>query len=188
MYEKSLIGMLYQTVMDARAGSQEAAEYLMNRFSPLLYGYAKKLYKEDAFEDIQCDFWEVIMQAPLENLRASEDCVLIRYFERAVQSKFIKRLKKVIDEKNTLSYADLMDQDKYKIECDTAVWDDHSRGFFHSIKGLLNEKEYNVICALYYNEWSVPELAQELGVSRQNINQIKNRALKKLRSALANDT
>ena len=38
LYEKSLIGMLYQTVMDARAGSQEAAEYLLNRFSPLLYG------------------------------------------------------------------------------------------------------------------------------------------------------
>lgn len=61
--------MLYQTVMDARSGSQEAAEYLVGQFSPLLHSYAKKLHREDAFEDIRCDFWEIIMQAPLDKLR-----------------------------------------------------------------------------------------------------------------------
>ncbi|RKJ82610.1 sigma-70 family RNA polymerase sigma factor [Butyricicoccus sp. 1XD8-22] len=180
--------MLYQTVMDARSGSQEAAEYLVGQFSPLLHSYAKKLHREDAFEDIRCDFWEIIMQAPLDKLRTSDDYTLLSYFAKAIRSRFIKRLDKQLNEKGTLSYSDLLDQEKYKIECATAVWDDYSHGLFQSIKGILNEKEYEVIYALYYHNISVPDLAEKLSVSRQNINQIKNRALKKLNTAFTSDT
>lgn len=180
--------MLYQMVMDARSGSRTAAEYLLDRFSPLLNRYATKLHREDAFEDIRCDFWDIIMRAPLEKLRTSDDYILLSYFEKAVRSRFIKHLEKLLNEKNTLSYADLMEQEKYRIEYETAVCDDYSYGLFQSIKGLLNDKEYEVICLLYYNNIPTQELAQKLGVSRQNINQIKNRALKKLNAAFSSDT
>lgn len=179
--------MLFQTISAARSGSETAANELITQFSPLLHRYARDLHTEDAYEDMRCDFWEIITSMPLDRMKDTSDFALLGYFKKAVRTRFIKRLNRITAAKGTLPYSDLMDSEKYKLECRTARWDDYSRGFFHNIRHLLNEKEFSVIVSLYYDDISVPELADSMGVSRQNINQIKNRALAKLRRMLASD-
>lgn len=51
------------------------------------------------------------------------------------------------------------------------------------MKTLLTDNEYNILVALYFEQWSVTEIAQRLQKSRQAINQAKNHALDKLRHA-----
>ncbi len=51
----------------------------------------------------------------------------------------------------------------------------------------LTEKERQVLILVYYWGYRSVEIAERFSTSKQNINQIKQRALKKLRTRLAED-
>ncbi len=50
------------------------------------------------------------------------------------------------------------------------------------LKLYLSQSEYDVIFNHYYLGMSISQIAKEKWISRQAVNQIKNRALKKLRT------
>lgn len=54
--EKSLL----EKVKEAQNGDDTAMEFLVEEFTPLIKKYSKLLNREDAFEDIRCDFIIII--------------------------------------------------------------------------------------------------------------------------------
>ena len=58
----------------------------------------------------------------------------------------------------------------------------YRRLLIYDLKRTLTAKEFSVIYALIFKELSVAEIAEKQGISRQAVNQMKNSAIKKLRS------
>lgn len=52
--------MIYNLLIKAQQGNQEAMLELINRFQPLLKKYARKLRYDDAYEDCQLFYIELI--------------------------------------------------------------------------------------------------------------------------------
>lgn len=48
----------------------------------------------------------------------------------------------------------------------------------------LSEREKTILQLFFVDEYSIEEIAQQLSISRQAVNQAKNRALNKIRKAL----
>lgn len=52
------------------------------------------------------------------------------------------------------------------------------------MKKILTVREFYIIKRIYYDMYSVAEIARILGVSRQAVNQMKNRAHEKIKHVL----
>lgn len=176
--------MLIETIRKAKDGDEAEMMQLIAKFSPAMKKYAYKLREDDALEELQYYFVKLIYTFPLRQFEEAEEYVLIDYIAKSVFSFYVKRLKKHIKNSRIQLLADLPEEQVYAIECRTATYDDYSTALLGDVKRLLNAKEYEVIYALYYRDLSVIELSKEMHVSRQNINQIKNRALRKLKAGM----
>ena len=54
---------------------------------------------------------------------------------------------------------------------------------FFPTNSKLSEHEQTILRLFFVDDYSIEEIAQQLGVSRQAVNQAKNRALGKIRKA-----
>lgn len=79
---------------------------------------------------------------------------------------------------NFLLYSDLNENELYYIESMSStsdVYDDVELSF---MENLLTKQELAVIKMLYFSGYTVTEIGNIYGTSRQAVNQMKNRALK----------
>ena len=88
----------------------------------------------------------------------------------------VKRLR------NILLYSDLNDNELYYIEAISATNDLYQEYELSLIKKILTKQELKAISMIYFTGYTVTEIANFEGTSRQAVNQMKNRALKKLRN------
>ncbi len=63
----------------------------------------------------------------------------------------------------------------------TSTTNDYSLLFFSDVQKVLSAREYQVILLLFRDGYTVAETAKLIGRSRQAVNHIKNRTLKKLK-------
>lgn len=173
--------MLYQLIVRVQDGDSNAALELVQKFTPLLRKYAYKLYVEDAYENLQCDFLGLLYSIDLNKFSDPNDMVLCEYISKSVYSYYVQHLKEYIKSKNVLNTSALNDTQIYEIEGKLATTEDESNILIDDLKKLLTEKEFIVIYHIYYMEATGVELAKTLETSRQNVNQIKKHALVKLR-------
>ena len=78
------------------------------------------------------------------------------------------------------TYNDLDDAELYYIEVKSSTYDTYSNLDFELLQKSLTKPEFTVIRMIYYIGYTVAETATYCGVSRQAVNQMRNRALKKL--------
>lgn len=177
--------MLIDLIRSAQEGNQDEMLLLIGKFSGLLKKYGRKLRCEDAENDLTADFIELIKTYQFEKLNNSSDGAIVNFLARSVYRFYLKRLQVLMEKTpGEVSIEDLTPAQKDRLSAQIAVENETSISFLIP-ESQLTQKEIYVLTAVYEKGYSVSKLAEILQVSRQNVNQIKKRAEKKLREKLS---
>ena len=175
---------LYSVIQNAQRGSKESMSYLLEKFSPLIkkLSYQTSLIgqidQEDALAELQLELILLIQSIRLDGLVNISDGALVNYIARS-----IKRVKLTGSSSTheTVGLEDLSPAEIRKTQYKHSTLDTHDRLLLLDLKKCLTSKEFMVIKGIFFEEQSVKEIAIKLGVTRQSVNQIKLRALRKLK-------
>lgn len=157
--------------------SNEAISELILKFNPLLRKYAHLLEGgEDSYSDMVLFFLELIPKIDCEKMQIAGDGALVRYIEKAVRNHYILLSKRTCR------------QSDHEIElsdplCHKLLKEDSD----YSILSLLDELspfEKMVVEKIVLQGYSAAVIAREQDCTRQHINQVKKRALEKLKNAI----
>ena len=173
--------MLCELVNKAQIGDENAMIELITRFDPLLKKYASKLNYEDAYEDALLFFIELIKRLRLDTLK---DGVIVTYINVSIVNYYNKKIKKIIGLKKEILISDLTQEQMYCVEVKTAKEDKRDILKELKVSYFLNENEYQVIRLIYIEGYTSAEIDRMANKSRQAVNQIKIRALKKIKNIL----
>ena len=91
-----------------------------------------------------------------------------------------KRVRQIIRCEKEVALSDLTEEQKYYVEARAAKLNQTDFFFVLGIKSLLSEKEYQIIYQIYEEGYTAAEIARISQQSRQSVNQLKQRALKKI--------
>lgn len=172
--------MLYDQIALAQNGDEFVMLALIEQFMPLITRYAKLLNTEDAFEEMRLVFIELIMELRLDKLRSHSDGVLVAYITKTIRTKYIAKNKRRELEDNIVSWDDLDESLRKKLEPSDSLFSGEE-DFVKAIPlGVLNEREMDIISMIYLYGYTAAEIARTKNITRQAVNQIKLRALKKL--------
>ena len=177
--------MLMEQIVRAQQGCSEEMEALIEKFEPILKKYSRKLFWEDALNDMTLAFIELVYALPLDKLRSTEDGALVNYIAAAVRNTYNAFLKQYFSRPQAVASLDDATEAQ-KLET-IAYEDKREEQQFLDLLDLcpnLTEKERQVLLLVYYWGYRSVEIAERFSTSKQNINQIKQRALKKLRERL----
>lgn len=146
--------------------------------------HAYWLHTEDAYEELQCGLLEALKSLRLDRLSSVSQGVMVRYIQKIIRSQYIRLSKQRNKIGSEILLDDLNTRDtlQYIQRCSNA--DDYSHLLFSDARKILTSTEYRVIWLLYHENRSAAEAARALGKTRQAVNQVKQRALKKLRQRL----
>ncbi len=178
--------MTIDIIVKLQGGDDDATLLLIEKFNPLLKKYAYKLSYDDAYNDLLLNFIELLHNMQIENIHnKSEEGSVVSYICTSVHSSYVKRLIEVKRLRNLLLYSDLNNNELYYVESISATNDVYQEYELSFIKKILTKQELIVISMIYFTGYTVTEIASFSGTSRQAVNQMKNRALKKLRNAFS---
>lgn len=162
-------------IINAQKNHEENLVMLINDFAPLLKKYAAKMNDEDAFADLRLEFIEIILGIDTEKFSNYVEPQILSYIKTSVHNAYIKLSKKKCDyENNTFPVEDVRD------ELEKSHYDEYENIFLEDIKKYLTENEFDVIYKHFFCGFTVSDIALIKKVSRQAVNQVKTRAIKKL--------
>lgn len=177
--------MLKEKVQRAQQGNQQDMLELLEQFQPLLNKYSRKLMYEDALNDLNLKFIEIIHAINLTKLQNDNDGVFVKYIVISVRNAYIALLGEFYAQKGVVSWEDLTETEKHKLAVDEKSRDTERQRFIDLLDSSQNltDKERQTLTLIYYYEYSAADIAKIFSTTRQNINQIKLRALEKIRKA-----
>lgn len=161
--------------------NDDACLTLVDTFDKLLKKYARLLNYEDAYEELRLFFLELIFHIKEKGICTDNDGYIVSYISKSVKNQYIALSKK--QKLGAVStFSDLSEEQFIYVEQLIATKDrtDISEYFPHKVP--LTAREILILRQIFEDEFSVDEVAQKLGVSRQAINQAKRRALTKIRN------
>lgn len=164
-------------------GDPDSALILVRVFTPLLKKYAYMLRTEDAYEDLQCYLLETLKGISIKKLNNSTNGAIINYVQQAIYHKYISISKAARMERSVIHIEDLSVSDALQYDTRFSIADDCSCLLLADMRNILSEKEYQVISLYYFKRHSIAKIAKQMEVSRQAVNQTKNKALRKLEKA-----
>lgn len=176
--------MLCKLVEKAQEGNEQVMMELICKFSFLLKKYAKKLNYEDAYEDSVLFFIELIKSFKLDKLSSQKDEVIVSYINTSIKNFYNKKVRGVVEAKKEIVLSDLSEEQAYYAEVQTAKEDVEDIFISFGMKNILNESEYRVIYLIYSEGYTTAEIARASNKSRQAVNQLKQRALIKIKNTL----
>lgn len=180
--------ILYDQVRAYQTGNNEIALEFLEIFASLLKKYARLLHTEDALEELQYHLLDVLKTMDLLQLSSQSDGVMVRYVQNIVYNRYIFLSKSYRKNRANISLEDLNPYDAFQYMMHTSSTNDYSLLFFSDVRKILSDREYQVIVLLFRYGFTVAEIAKRIGKSRQAVNQIKNRALKKLKQKLVDNS
>lgn len=160
-------------------GDMSVFPAIFAEFEKLLHFFASRLIDEDGFQELSVFFVELLYKIDVSQFKKnSEDC-LSRYIAVCIRNKYISLSKRndLEKSKNTAFFEGYLEKDRLFNE-DLALT--------QALKELLYTlppKQKRVILYKYIYNFSNKEIARHLSISPQAVNQIKNRALEKLRES-----
>ena len=176
--------MTAELIFRSQGGDKVATEKLIEKFHPLLKKYAFRLYYDDAYDDLLVDFVEFLHNMRLNRIHNRSEGGLVSYISKSIQSSYIKRLAAFKKLQHFIPNSNFEEDELYSLEATSAVNDTYFEYEFPGIERMLTKSETDVIKMIYLMGYPVCETAQKLGTSRQAVNQMKNWALKKLKTQL----
>lgn len=165
-----------------RIPDENATLELLSLFDNLLRKYAHLLGYEDAYEDLQLFFLELLHTMKEKEICSKNDGYIVKYIVKSVKNKYIA-MSKSLKELKAMSYADISDEQMIYVEQLAAKEDRSDISIYYPSNGKLTAREKLILELFFTREYSIEEVSNYLGISRQATNQAKNRALKKIRSA-----
>jgi RNA polymerase sigma factor (sigma-70 family) len=173
--------MIVDEVYKIQSGDNTAILKLIEKFKPILKKYAHSLSYEDAYDDLLVDFIELLNTLKVDKMQNKNDGGMVAYLTTSIHNSYIKKLIKVKQLRNFTTYSELSENELYYIDSLTATKDTYVNADYDLLRKLLTNQEFNIIKMLYYDGYTVTETALAIGITRQAVNQMKNRALKKLK-------
>lgn len=184
LIKKGGIYILKDLIRDAQNNNKAAMLELINKFFPLLKKYANKLNYEDAYADMLLFYIELIMNLDLNKLTNKSEGAIVTYISISVKNYHSKKVSKLVEAKKEINFCRLDDKQRYYVETKLATQDDDNIFKELGMINLLSENECQIIYLIYFAGFTVAEIAQKTKKSRQAVNQLKMRALRKLRDSL----
>lgn len=165
---------LYNLVFYARNNDVVSTELLIETFNPQLKKYARLLNGEDTYQSLTVFLLELLHKIPLEKDCFRNDKILFSYISKSLKNKYIK----LSVHHNRILASEI------EIAPDFKLTDPHSfertLDLFDLFKNL-NSYEAGVLLLIYFSGYTTREVADSMQITRQAVNQIKKRALKKLK-------
>lgn len=177
--------MLRQKVLLAQSGDQDSMQDLIDQFTPLLKHYSRILYVEDSFNELVLSFIEIVYAIPLKSLKNNNDGVIVKYIATSLKNVYVAYVRKNTKEISpVVSWEEMTESQRSKAlspidDIDKVRFDD-----LLSVCPTLTVKEKEILTLVYLYGYSSVEIANKFSSSKQNINQIKRRALQKMKSAM----
>lgn len=175
--------MLSEKILEAQRGNQNCMLDLIRSFEHLMRKYAYQLHYEDAFSDLVISFIEVIYIIKIEDFAKKGDGALVNYITESIKHTFFKLSKRanIISSKEQC-ISDLTESQQFYMENAPAPEESHLSQFKLMLSGShLTKTEEDVIIRFFFWGDSIGEIAKRMKISRQSVNQTKNRAIKKLK-------
>lgn len=163
---------LFQKMIKAQDDSGAMLE-LINQFTPLIrkYSFLLLLDFDDAISELTAEFIRIIKDFPGKQ-EFSSDMFVLSYINKAVRHAYIAISKKQAH--FNLLYSSEYTHFEQGYEPQNILW-------LEDLLSVLTKNQKKVIILKYLYDYSDIEIAQNLNVSRQAVNQIKNRAFQKLK-------
>ncbi len=148
---------------------------IFSEFESLLHYYAAKGKAEDMFQELSVFLVELLYKINLSKFEKDYTDSLKRYIAVSIGNKY-----------TAFSKADnLLKRNNMLYESLISVSDDFSqRQFLNDALNILTQKQRKIMLCKYIYNYSDVEIANELGISRQAVNRIKNRAVESMREYL----
>ena len=156
---------------------------LLSRFEKLLHKYANILGYEDAYQDLQLFFLSLVLKLKSNSVLSEGDGAITGYITISIKHHFYMLSKNQRRQRETL-YSDLSEDQLSIIDKLCSMYDEVDISEYFPTTYCLSEKEKIVIREIFVEGNSVQNVADHYHVSRQAVNQLKLRAIKKIRSAL----
>lgn len=165
---------LYSLVQKTKCRKEEDTLELLELFNPIINKYGKLLMGEDTKQDLKLHLLKTIEKMPLEKMKVKNNKVIFSYLAKAIRYEYIRLSK---NSRKTEERESIFEIESYEDE--TAL---NSEIFLLEMMEVLTKKEAFIVDCIYVNCLSPTEVAHYLGVSRQSVNQTKNKALEKIRT------
>ena len=167
--------MLVETICKAQKGDEKSVLEMIAQFECLLTRYAHLLKYEDALNDLTLDFIVLLKQVNTSIFAGKSDGVVVNYIAQTIKHSYIRRSKQ---------RAKVNSRETFFENTNTCT-NDELLGITELLSGKnLTDSERNVLIGEFCFGMSSAEIARAKSVSRQSINQIKRRAIIKLRKEL----
>ena len=127
-------------------------------------------------------FIELIKSMKLSSLRDSSNKSIVPYVARSVHNAYIHISKTNRKSQSEASLENLEDT----WEARHFSFDTYMGVYIAEMKTILTEKEFQVFQLHFLEDEPIDVIATKLGVSRQNINQMKLKAVRKLKEFYRN--
>ena len=172
--------MIFEAVCKSKQGDKDAMLGLVERFDPLLRKYSRKLGTEDGYSDMLLDFLEKINSMHTDAIVCRDDGAMVNYFAKAVRHSYVKLLSRQLKNSATTVSIDLVPEHLSTCSCTEPA----QSYTFDLPDDLLSQREKKILYLIDVLGYSASEIAKRDKTSRQNISQIHNRAVKKLKNYL----
>ncbi len=151
----------------------EVYPILLRVFKRLITYYADKLESTDSLQELNLFFVELLFSINTENFKLDSSNSLARYISVAIRNKYIE-LSKAESKYNfhhrTFGETFFVYENDFELQFEIA-----------EILKILSDNQRRVIICKYFYNYSDNEISELMGISRQAVNGLKNRALKILR-------
>lgn len=185
----------------ARAGDKNARDILVKHNMRLVAHIVKK-YSGAAETDDLLSVGSIGLIKAINTYQEGKGTQLATYTARCIENEILMLIRSSKKYKNSVSLNDLVGTDKdgneltvmdLLSEKEESVFSKVEKNiqrekFVSLLKGLLNVREYTIICMRYGLDDGVPmpqrEVAKKLGISRSYVSRIEKRAIEKARDGL----
>lgn len=164
---------ILEKVVDYREGNNEALLDIIEIFNPLINKYSRLLDGEDTKQDLAIHLISVLNKVKLHNKDLCKDKVMVAYIAKSIRNEYIRLSKK--------NRKIILNESELNLDIEIAYEGFESEFEMLDTFKVLTEKESYIMKLLYVYYLSVNEVADFMKISRQAVNQSKNRALKKLK-------
>ena len=166
-----------------RLPDDDAALQLLEMFDKLLKKYARLLGTEDAYEELRLFFFELLDKLKSKELCSDSDGYAVNYISKSVKNQYIA-LSKARNSRREDTFSEMSEEQMVYVEQIAATDDRVDISSYFPSGNELSEREIIILQQFFVDDYSIEEIAQQLNISRQAVNQAKNRALNKIRKAL----
>ena len=172
--------MFSERILRAQSGSQEDMLFIIQKFEPQLKHYSRRLHS-DAQSELTLRFIETIHAMNLDSLRSQGDGTIVAYLAQSVRNAYISLLpfKKTVEP--PVSWEELTEAQLLGLVAPIREREVLDFSELLDTCPELTKKERKVLTLIYLHGYTSVDIARIVHTTKQNINQVKMRALKKLR-------